>query len=85
MPGIATSTVEVTNISSHGFWVLLGDRELFLSFAEFPWFREAQVSAIVNVERPQPHHLYWPQLDVDLSLDSIEHPEQYPLRAGGAG
>ena len=85
MPGIATSAVEVTNISAHGFWVLLDDRELFLPFDEFPWFREAPVGAILKVERPQPHHLYWPQLDVDLSVESIEHPEQYPLRAREAG
>ena len=78
----ATSAVEVTNISAHGFWVLLGDRELFLAFDDFPWFRDAPFGAILNVERPQPHHLYWPQLDVDVSVDSIEHPERYPLRAG---
>jgi hypothetical protein len=84
MPGIATSAVEVTNISAHGFWVLLGDRELFLPFEEFPWFREASVDAILDVERPQSHHLYWPQLDIDLSVESIEHPERYPLRSGEA-
>jgi hypothetical protein len=72
---------EVTNISRHGFWLFLGDRELFLPFDEFPWFENAPVKAILNVERPQPHHLYWPDLDVDLSVDSIEHPERYPLKA----
>jgi hypothetical protein len=38
MPGAATSEVEVTNISQHGFWLLLDGRELFLPFDEFPWF-----------------------------------------------
>ena len=28
--------VEVTNISRHGFRILLQDEELFLPFAEFP-------------------------------------------------
>jgi hypothetical protein len=79
MPGTATSQVEVTNISRHGFWILLDDRELLLPFSEFPWFRSAPVSAILNVERPQPHHLHWPDLDVDLAVESIEHPERYPL------
>jgi hypothetical protein len=78
-PGTATSQVEVTNISRHGFWILLDDRELLLPFAEFPWFRSAPVGAILNVERPQPHHLYWPELDVDLAIESIERPERYPL------
>jgi hypothetical protein len=84
MPGTATSAAEVTNISRHGFWLLLEDRELFLSFEEFPWFKGAAVEAIIDVERPQPHHLYWPTLDVDLTVDSIEHPEKYPLKAKAA-
>ena len=81
MPGTVTSAAEVTNISQHGFWLLLDDRELFLPFEEFPWFKGASVEAILEVERPQPQHLYWPTLDVDLSVDSIEHPERYPLKA----
>lgn len=82
MPGTVTSRVEVTNISRHGFWLLLDDRELFLPFEEYPWFKRAEVEAILEVERPQPHHLYWPRLDVDLSVGSIEDPERYPLSAG---
>ena len=81
MPGTSTSEAEVTNISRHGVWLLLDERELFMSFEEFPWFADAAVKAIVNVERPQPDHLYWPDLDIDLCVDSIEHPEKYPLRA----
>lgn len=71
---------EVTNISRHGFWVLLDERELFLPFEEFPWFKDAAVGTILNVKRPQPRHLYWPDLDVDLCVDSIEHPEKYPRK-----
>lgn len=81
MPGTATSEVEVTNISRHGFWILLGERELFLPFDEFPWFREAPVSHIVEVEVQGRGHLHWPALDVDLTVESIEHPERYPLKA----
>jgi hypothetical protein len=71
--------VEVTNVSKHGFWLLLGDEELFVPFSEFPWFKDAPVAKLTNVARPQPHHLYWPDLDVDLAVDSIRHPEQFPL------
>ncbi|MEX0874138.1 MAG: DUF2442 domain-containing protein [Actinomycetota bacterium] len=82
MRGTSTSRkAEVSNISAHGFWILIDDRELFLPFETFPWFKGATVAAILDVERPQPHHMYWPQLDVDLTVDSIEHPERYPLRA----
>ena len=78
-PGPSTSPVEVTNVSPHGFWLFIGERELFLPFLNFPWFKEASVSAITHVELPSPHHLYWPDLDVDLAVESIEHPEKYPL------
>lgn len=77
--GAPISPVEVTNISQHGFWVLLNDEELFLAFAEFPWFRDATISKILNVELPSPNHLYWPDLDVDLAVESIWHPERFPL------
>ena len=82
--GQSTSAVEVTNVSKHGFWLLLGDEELFVPFAEFPWFREAPIGKLTEVEQPSPHHLYWPALDVDLAVESIRHPEQFPLvsRAG---
>jgi len=71
--------LEVTNISKDGFWLLLEGRELFLSFGDFPWFQRAAVGAILNVEQPHSGHLYWPDLDVDLAVESIEHPERYPL------
>jgi len=73
--------VEVTNISSHGLWLLSGDKELFLSFEEFPWFKQAPIGQILNVEEVTPGHFYWPDLDIDLSVESIEHPERFPLIA----
>ena len=79
--GAATSQVEVTNISPHGFWLLLGDRELFVAFKDFPWFQDASVKNISDVEWPARDHLYWPALDIDLSVRSIEHPEEFPLKS----
>ena len=82
MRGASTSqTPEIANISAHGFWLFIDERELFLPFDEFPWFKDATVAAICRIERPQPHHLYWPDLDVDLTIDMIERPGDYPLRA----
>jgi len=59
--------------------MLIDDRELFVPFDEFPWFKHAPIEAILRLEQPAPGHLHWPELDVDLALDSIEHPERYPL------
>ena len=82
--GTNISPVEVTNVSQHGFWLLLDAEELFLPFSEFPWFRDAAIGKILHVELPSPDHLYWPELDVDLAVESIRHPERFPLvsRAG---
>ena len=77
--GKRTSAVEVTNVFPHGLWLLLGNRELFLPFDKFPWFRDASIAKLVRVELPSPDHLYWPGLDVDLAVESIEHPERFPL------
>lgn len=77
--GTNISPVEVTNISQYGFWLLLGEEELFLPFSEFPWFRNAAVGKILHVEHPSSNHLYWPELDIDLAVESIRQPEQFPL------
>ena len=59
-PGRNTSELEVTNISLHGFWILVNEKEYFLSFTSFPWFRQAKLDDILNVELFKNHHLYWP-------------------------
>lgn len=80
-PGKSTSAVEVTNISKHGLWLLVDDREHFLAFQEFPWFQNATVAEIHGVTRPSSNRLRWEKLDVDLAVDSISDPDRYPLIA----
>lgn len=77
------SETEVTNISQHGFWLLVGEKELFVPFKEFPWFKDAAVGSILKVELLHAGHLYWPDLDIDLAVESIEHPERFPLVSRG--
>jgi hypothetical protein len=77
--GNSTSGPEVTNVSQHGFWLLLGREELFLPFEQFPWFQNAPIGKVLLVEQPSAQHLYWPELDIDLAVESIRHPEQFPL------
>ena len=72
---------EVLNVSPHGFWLFVAEREYFLSFENFPWFRQATLGKLFNVELSHGHHLHWPELDVDLDLERIEHPERFPLVA----
>lgn len=75
------STVEVTNISSHGIWILTGEDEMFLSYENFPWFKDVPIKQILNLEQPLVNHFYWPDLDVDLSTEIIKNPERFPIKA----
>ena len=79
--GGATSAVEVTNISQHGIWILAGSNELFLPYEDFPWFKGKRPKSVKNVQELSRGHLFWPDLDVDLTVESIEHPERFPLKA----
>ena len=77
--GRDTSAVEVTNVSPSGLWLLVEGRERFVPFKDFPWFRDATIAELTNVLLPSPHHLHWPALDIDVAVESLDHPERYPL------
>jgi hypothetical protein len=77
--GAGTSTVELTNVSQHGLWLLVDGQERYLPFDHFPWFRDATVAQLAAIERPTLGHLRWPRLDVDLTLESIDRPGDFPM------
>jgi hypothetical protein len=79
MPGTNTLTVEVTHVSRHGFWLLLDADELLVPFELFPSFKKATIEQLSDVKRPAPNHLHWPQLDADLSVESMRDPAAFPL------
>ncbi len=78
--GFDTSVVEVSHIDMRGLWLYVDGTEHYLPFSEFPWFAEATVRQISNIERVGRNHFHWPDIDVDLTLDMIDHPENYPLK-----
>ena len=80
MLGIDISHSEVTNISAIGFWLLVDDREYFVPFSDYHAFKNATVAQIYNVERLDPRQFFWPDLDVDIELGALQHPEQFPLQ-----
>ncbi len=77
--GKNTLKAEVVNISADGLWLLAEGQEYFLPYDDFPWFKKATVSQICNVRVPATHHLNWPDLDVDLEIESLANLEKYPL------
>jgi hypothetical protein len=61
--------------------MLRQDEKLFLSYRDFPWFKDQPDKTVRNVQEVAPEHLYWPDMDVDLCLDSIRDPSKFPLKA----
>ncbi|BBB22601.1 conserved hypothetical protein [Abyssogena phaseoliformis symbiont OG214] len=45
-----TLAVEVSHISNFSVWILTRRKELFMSYEDFPWFKNQTVNAIMNVE-----------------------------------
>jgi hypothetical protein len=51
-----------------------------MSYADFPWFKNQAIKSIFNIEEPSPNHFYWPDIDVDVTVDMIKNPERFPLQ-----
>jgi len=80
-PGKSISAkAEIQNISNHGIWILVHGQEFFMPFLEFPWFMQATVGQIYNVELFHEKYLRWPDIDVDIEIESLIHPKAYPLK-----
>ena len=77
--GKSTSKAEILNISKLGIWLLFNEKEYFLSFKEFPWFKKASVEEIHDVSVSRSGNLRWPRIDVDLEAASLNSLESYPL------
>ncbi len=75
------SEIEITNISTHGFWLFCRDEEFFMPYKKFPFFKEAPLKKILNFQEISPNHFYWPDLDVDLGMEIIQNPDRFPLIA----
>ena len=74
--------IEVSLVSKKGFWLLVDEEELFVSYADFPWFKQATIEQVITVEPPSADHLYWPLIDIDLAVASIRDPAAFPLVSG---
>jgi hypothetical protein len=74
-------SVNVENITPFGIWLFVKEHEYFLSYQDYPYFKDQTLKAIQNIELIHDGHLYWPTLDVDLEIDNLENPEKYPLKS----
>jgi hypothetical protein len=80
-PGKNTLSCEVLGATPFGLWILLQNEEFYLNYHDFPWFKTSTLESIMNVKALSAEHLYWPDLDIDLHLDSVKNPKNYPLVA----
>ena len=77
--GKNTSKIEVQNIDRHGFWLFAKGKEYFLPYNNFPWFKDAKIINVLKVKLLHKFHLYWPALDIDLDLRTLENTSETPL------
>ncbi len=75
------SKVEILNFSKFGIWVLVDGKEYFVDFDAYPWLKDASVEDLADVHAGYGTGLYWPALDLDISIEALEHPERFPLAA----
>jgi hypothetical protein len=72
--------VSVENITPFGIWLFVKRKEYFLSYRDYPYFRDQTLKSIQTVQLLHDYHLYWPELDVALEIANLENPEKYPLK-----
>ena len=72
-------TTTSANISRNGLILWVKDREYYLPYDKFPWFKRAAVDDVFNVQLLGRERIRWDALDVDLSLSIIANPDKYPL------
>ena len=72
-------SVNIENITPFGIWLFVKEKEYFLNYKDFPYFKDQTLKSIQNVQLLHGYHLYWSDLDVDLEIDNLENPEKYPL------
>jgi hypothetical protein len=73
--------VKVENITPFGIWLFVNGHEYFLSYKDYPYFKDQTLKTIQKVELLHDYHLYWPDLDIDLEIDNLENPDKYPLKS----
>lgn len=74
-------SVSIENITPFGMWLLVKGKEYFLKYKDYPYFKDQAIKSIQNVKLLHGFHLYWPKLDIDLEIDTLESPEKYPLKS----
>ena len=76
---INSTLADVLMINDRGIMLSVQGEDYFLSYNRVPWMRDATINEVLDVRMSGRNAIEWPKLDVDLELESLRHPERYPL------
>ena len=75
----SSTPASVLMINAQGIMLSVLGNDYFLSYNRIPWMKDAPISSVLNVQMSGSEAIEWPDLDVDLEIESLRHPERYPL------
>ncbi len=76
---INSTSANVLMINSQGIMLSVCGNDYFLSYNRIPWMLTAPIGDVLNVRMSGRNAIEWPTLNVDLEIESLKHPERYPL------
>ena len=79
MNGTSILDCSITNIEKFGFWMILSDKEYFISFNDYPKFKNATIEQIFDFKLPSPSQINWKKLDIDIEVEALENPAHFTL------
>jgi len=74
-----STLADVLMINDRGIMISVQGHDYFLSYNRVPWMRDATINEVLDVQMSGKNAIEWPKLQVDLEVDSLKHPERYPL------
>ncbi len=75
----ANISASVLMINGDGIMLSVCGQDYFLSYNRIPWMRDASINHVLDVRMCGKNAIEWPALNIDLEIDSLKHPERYPL------
>ena len=76
---INSTLADVLMINDRGIMISVLGQDYFLSYNRVPWMRDATINEVLDIRMSGKNAIEWPKLDVDLEIESLRHPERYPL------
>ena len=76
---LQNTSVSVLMINAQGIMLSVQGNDYFISYNRMPWLKDARISDVLNVRMSGRSAIEWTSLDIDLEIESLKHPERYPL------